>query len=249
MDLSPELQQRFETAAQNQYTYQPSEGVRKAIADKTLVMIVAPAAMGKSYVISRTVATDPHFAQAISFSTRDPRPGDEGNMRTIPRDEQHISTLLDLIAGGQIINYAIFPTTGMMYGTDLSSYPAAINLLPTQSHSVDTLRHTGFGKAITIGLVAPPETWQTWFNARFPESTSEKTARLKEALLSISWLLNDTSVQWVINRDGEADVAAQALISLARSHDAEHNEQAIAYAQQLRECISQMLSENYGSTG
>ena len=241
MDLTPELQQRFDAAIAGQHDYQPSDGVRRIIKDKTLVMIVAPAAMGKSFVISHTTASDPRFGQATSFTTRDPRSGDEGNTRTIPRDNEHISILVDLIESGQVVNYAIFPTTGMIYGSDLSSYPADINFLPTQSHSVETLRNTGFGKAVTIGLVAPPETWTAWFNARFPEPTSEKTARLKEALLSISWLLNDNDVRWLINREGEGDAVTRDLITLVHDNHATPNEQAIAYAQQLRTQITQML--------
>lgn len=241
MDLTPELQQRFDTAAEAQYTYQPADSVRRVIASKALLMVVAPAAMGKSYVISHAIAADPHFAQTISFSTRDPRPGDEGNMRTIPRDNEHIGLLLDLIEAGQLVNYAIFPTTGMVYGTDLSSYPGEVNLMPTLANSVDTLRRTGFGKSITIGLVAPPETWAAWFNARFPEPTSEKTARLKEALLSIAWLLQDDSVCWLINREGEADAVVSELVALAHANKPTPNEQAVTYAQELRALITQML--------
>ena len=241
MDLPPELQQRFEQATANQNNYQPSEGVRKVIKDKTLVMIVAPAAMGKSYIISHTIATDPQFAQTISFSTRDPRLGDEGNMRTIPRDAQHITTLLDLIDAGQVVNYAIFPTTGMLYGTDLTSYPGKINLMPTLANSVETLRHTGFGQAITIGLVTHPDTWAAWFNARFPEPTAEKTARLKEAILSLSWLLQDNDVRWLVNRDGYGDKTVSELIELSRAHTAAPNEEAMEYARALRTLMTQML--------
>ena len=241
MNLSPELQQRFDAATRAQDTYQPSDHVHQVIASKTLVMIVAPAAMGKSYIISRTTALDPQITQTISFSTRDPRSGDEGNMRTIPRDEQHVSSLLDLVEAGQVVNYAIFPTTGMLYGTDLSSYPGEISLMATLANSVDTLRRTGFGRAITVGLIAPPATWRAWFDARFPVSTPEKTARLQEALLSISWLLNDSDTRWLINRDGEADAVARELIPLIQGTEAPLNEQALAYAHELRALITQML--------
>lgn len=241
MELSSQLQERFEAATAHQSEYRPSPGVLKAIDHKTLVMIIAPAAMGKSHIISHAVAAQPHFAQTISFTTRDPRAGDEGNMRTIPRDEQHISTLLDLVEAGQVVNYAIFPTTGMLYGTDLSSYPGEINLMPTLANSVDTLRHTGFGRCISVGLIAPPETWATWFNARFPEPTQEKTARLKEALLSISWLLEDSETRWLINRDGETETVVGDLVALAQANKTEPNEQAVAYAQELRALITQML--------
>lgn len=241
MDLSPELQQRLEAAIAHQSDYRPSQGVLKVIKHKTLVMIIAPAAMGKSHIISHAVATQPRFAQTISFTTRDPRAGDEGNMRTVPRDENHISTLLDLIEAGQFVNYAIFPTTGMLYGTDLLSYPGEVNLMPTLANSVDTLRHTGFGRCISVGLIAPPDTWQMWFNARFPEPTQEKIARLKEALLSISWLLEDTETRWLINRDGETEAVVDELVTLAQANEAEPNEQAVAYAQELRARITQML--------
>lgn len=241
MDLTPELQERFDRAAATQADYQPSENVRQIIKDKTLVMIVAPAAMGKSYVISRAISANPHFASAISFTTRDPRAGDEGNMRTIPRDSEHIGILLDLIESGRVVNYTVFPTTGMLYGTDLSSYPGEVNLMPTLANSVETLRRTGFGKCITIGLIAPPETWIEWFNTRFPEPTAEKTARLKEALLSIAWLLQDRSVRWLINRDGEGDTTARELVAIAE-HDAPGNQQtAIEYATAIREYIVDRL--------
>lgn len=241
MDLTPELEHRFATARSEQDNYQPSDGVRRVIKDKTLVMIVAPAAMGKSYVISRAIEANPRFAQTVSFTTRDPRAGDDGNMRTIPRDNEHIGILLDLIESGQVVNYTIFPTTGMMYGTDLSSYPGEVNLMPTLANSAETLRRTGFGECITIGLVAPLDTWQMWFNTRFPELTQEKTARLKEALLSISWLLQDSSVRWLINRDGEIDTVAQELITIAENDVVTHQDTAISYARAIREYIVETL--------
>lgn len=241
MDLTPELQERFDRATAEQSNYQPSESVRRIIKDKLLVMIVAPAAMGKSYVISLTIQTDPRFVAAISFTTRDPRPGDDGNMRTIPRDSEHIRMLLDLIESGQVVNYAIFPTTGMMYGTDLSSYPGEVNLMPTLANSVETLRHTGYGKCLTIGLIAPPEAWVEWFNTRLPEPTAEKTARLKEALLSIDWLLQDSNVHWLINRDGEADLAARKLIAIADNDTPGDQQTAIEYAHAIREYIVDCL--------
>ena len=168
MEYSETLQTRLSAAVDAKLSYTPSKNVVAKLHDKTLVMIIAPAAMGKSYIISRAIAADSRFAQTISFTTRDQRAEDEGNMRTIPRDNEHMSLLLDMIGAGQVVNYAIFPTTGMIYGTDLSSYPGQINLMPTLANSVETLRRTGFGECITVGLVAPPETWRTWFDARFP---------------------------------------------------------------------------------
>lgn len=241
MDLTPETQQRLDAITANQHTYQPSVGVQRVIKDKTLIMIVAPAAMGKSHLISHAVQSDPRFAQTTSFTTRDPRSGDEGNMRTVPRDNAHIGLLLDLIESGQVVNYTLFPTTGMLYGTDLGSYPGEINLMATLANSVDALRRTGFGSCVTVGLVAPPDTWQSWFTARFPAPSSEKTARLKEALLSIDWLLQEPDVRWVVNRDGEIDTVTSDLIALANDAPLEPDVQALAYAQQLRALIIHML--------
>lgn len=240
MDISPELQARFDAAAARQDNYQPSESVRRIIKNKTLVMIVAPAAMGKSFVISHALAADPRFAQTVSFTTRDPRAGDEGNMRTVPRDEQHIGTLMEMIEAGQVVNYAIFPTTGMLYGTDLMSYSGEINLMPALANSVRGLRQIGFGRTLTIGLVTDPETWRHWFNARFPEPTPEKTARLKEALLSIAWMLEDSDIRWLVNRENEPAAVVQDLVSLVKGAETDTSA-AIAYAQELRGMITQML--------
>lgn len=240
MDISPELQARFDAAAARQNDYQPSESVRRIIKNKTLVMIVAPAAMGKSFVISHALAADPRFAQTVSFTTRDPRAGDEGNMRTIPRDEQHIGALMEMIEAGQVVNYAIFPTTGMLYGTDLMSYSGEINLMPALANSVRGLRQIGFGRTLTVGLVTAPQTWRHWFDMRFPEPTAEKTARLKEALLSIAWSLEDNDIQWLINREDDANSTTQDLISLVNGKHIDTT-QALGYAQELHTMISQML--------
>ena len=182
------------------------------IADKTLVMIVGPAAVGKSSLMHAVVRQDPRFAYVRSFTTRPDR-GD--GVSTY----QHITEemALSLQASGAALTLIRHPTTGHAYGTTPESYPARFNLLDTLSGSVGLYRRLPFGRTVTVSLTADPDDWQRWLLGRYPQPGEERTKRLREAVSSIRWSLDQTDGHhWLVNVPDGLDDTAGHLIRLAK---------------------------------
>lgn len=176
---------------------------------KTLIMLVAPSAMGKSTIMRAATLLDPDFSYVRSFTTRPPRSGEETYTFLDTSQAQ------SLHEKGEAITYAIFPTTGYIYGTTAESYQSKYNLLDTLASSADQYRALQFEKTVTITLTAPVERWHTWFLSRYPIETDEAHKRLEEAKLSINWSLNDPETAWLINDDTPEKVAMR-LIAISR---------------------------------
>ncbi len=179
---------------------------------KAIVMLVAPAAVGKSTIMNEVVAQDSRFSYVSAFTTRAKRPGEQSYYDFISKQEAD-----KLIKTGQAITHFEHPTTHDIYGTTAASYRTEYNLLDTLSIAVDTYRNLPFERHITISLTASADQWQTWFLSRYPTPSEEATKRLKEAVSSIDWSLNDPNTYWLQNREGETRRVAQQLIDIVVS--------------------------------
>lgn len=188
------------------------------LADKTLVMIVGPSAIGKSTLMNEMVQAHSGFAYVHSFTTRAPREGEQSYYRFI--DKQ---TAEDLRQTGQSVTYFEHPTTHDIYGTTPESYPGKYNLLDTLSGSVADYRELPFAGTITIALTAPAEAWRSWFLSRYPEPSPEAEKRLEEAKISITWALNDPETHWLANPQGQLATTAKGAIAITLDPPAERS--------------------------
>lgn len=74
-------------AADFQAHYQPNPAISKALHEKTMIMLVAPAASGKTYIMDYVTEQDNRFQPVIDFTTREPRADDDPRLfRYIPHD-------------------------------------------------------------------------------------------------------------------------------------------------------------------
>lgn len=219
-ELDPIIRNRLESACTTQNTYRPNDAVAAQLGDRALVMLVGPAAAGKSFIMNEIVTLDQDFRRVPVFSTRPERPDDEpGMFRCYPHDNEHVTRLLDEIDRGNVVQYAIHPTQGTMYGTLPEDYPGTYNLLATLSGVVDGMRTLPFKTAHVIGLTAPGATWQRWFDARYPSDHPERPKRIEEAIISLEWLLDETrtdTVTWIENESGHATEVARQIIHHVR---------------------------------
>jgi len=211
----------FDTQLKNlaklESTYLPNKEISKQLREKILVMVVGPPAIGKSSVMSAAVKLHSDFARVSGFTSRKRRPNDEPKLYSyITHDEVGLKPVIKKIERGELVQYAIHPTTHALYATRIEDYKSIYNLLDTLSSVVDSLRKLPFKSTITIGLVSDPETWQSWFLQRYPNKGPERHKRLQEAVLSLEWLLDqpDGSVLWLENKLGELNQTAQRLVNL-----------------------------------
>lgn len=192
--------------------YEPCRDTLAEIGHKSLLMVVGPCAVGKSYAIDTLTAEDDRFGKVRSISTRDPRPDDTPEtMQTIAWNNDEIGELCTLIEQGDFVNYTFHPKTGDLYGTLRDSYPAEINVLPTLTGSVDDLTKLPFRYTCVAGLVTTPEAWQTWFESRTFPTPADRAARIAEAVISLEWLLSHADASIVVNAPGDPHYAAHQL--------------------------------------
>lgn len=209
-----------------------------SLADKTLVMIVGPAAIGKSTLMSRVVELDGMFAAVSGFTSRPKRANDEtGRYRYITAND-----IESVVSSPETLQYAVHPTTRYIYGTQLQDYTATYNLLDTLSSVAEQLRHLPFKRTVTISLTAPYDDWQQWFFARYPISTPERQKRLKEAVTSIEWSIAQSQHHWLVNHRSDLDGAAENLIRIVTEGTAENQTEARQAAEDLLFTVKSLLS-------
>lgn len=181
-----------------------------SLSDKTLVMVVGPAAIGKSSLMHAVTQVDTRFGYVRSFTTRPARGDGMSTYRHISFDEAS-----ELKRTAAAITFLTHPTTGHIYGTDDESYGASINLLDTLSSSVELYRSLPFKRSIVISLTASPDTWQSWLYKRYPQPSLERRSRLTEAVQSIEWSLGQTENHyWLVNHPDRLRSTAERLIEL-----------------------------------
>lgn len=217
--LSPQVAARLAQAAQMQTTYAPNASVSEQLQKKNLVMFVGPAAVGKSYLMNKIVDQDIDFGRVSVFTTREARDDDEpGMFRNIPHDDTNVSALLDKIQRGEVVQYAVHPTSGRIYGSEITDYSKPFNMLATLSGIVNSLRQLPFETTHVIGLAVDPDIWLQRLNGR-PMDPDERVKRLNEAVVSLQWLLdmaNMQEIKWVNNTSSDETTAVQSVINAVK---------------------------------
>lgn len=223
--LSPSVQKQLEDASKIQSTYTPNAQAGKELRTRQLIMLVGPAVTGKSYIMNRIAERDPDFSRVSVFTTREARSDDEpGMFRCLPHDDKSVTELLETIKLGNAVQYAIHPTSGRIYGSILADYPKTYNMLATLSGIVNHLRELPFAHTYVVGLVCDPEIWLKRFYERYPNESDERTKRLKEAIVSLEWLLtpeNQNHIIWADATKVGAEDAIQSVINAVKynKHD------------------------------
>jgi guanylate kinase len=235
------LESNLQTLFANQQTYQPGEAAGQLLGEKELIMVVAPSSMGKSTVMNEVVKLRADFARVLNSTTRPQRPNDEpGLYNYVPHTEEGTQQIVDAIISKQLVQYAIFPTTGYIYFTKPDSYPATYNLLDTQSQVVQHMRSLPFRKTHVVGLVTDPATWQSWLSQRYTKDDPEFPKRIGEAINSLEWLLSqpDGTIDWVYNYPNDTTKSATELINIVTNQ----GESDAAYKRYAKELLKLALS-------
>ncbi len=204
----------LEQARLAESSYQPNADVANGLKDKSLIMFVGPVASGKTFIMNNVVHTDTSFGRVPVFTTRDPRADDDpGMFRAMPHDEAHIEEILEKINDGDVVQYAVHPTSDRFYGSEPSDYPKPYNMLATLSGVVDSMSQLPFKNTFIIGIVCEPATWKEWLTKRYPSSTKEKQKRIKEAVQSLEWLLeSNRDIIWIENSRSEPQKTTRDVI-------------------------------------
>ena len=207
------IDQLVQIAAEKQPSYQPRDSVSAELHHKILAMFVSPACCGKTSLIRHIAALHNDFKPTAVFTTREARADDTPEeFRIMPHNEASLRHILTQIEAGQLVHYIVHPS-GRLYGMEPSDFLAKYNLLATLSTVVETYRRLSFERTMVIGVVTDPSTWEKWFNERFPIGNPNREVRLKEAVISLQWLLArpNSSILWAVNQEGSLKSLAKTV--------------------------------------
>jgi guanylate kinase len=201
------------------HTYQPNSGIARELRRKTIVPIIGPTAVGKSTVIEVILQSENDFSGVATITTR-PKRDDESapGWRFLTHDGEHLRDIVARVKAGELVQYAVHPTTGYIYATELQDYPKSFNVIAMLSSAMADIEKLPFKACKPIALVTAPADWEEWFMHRggTTQNPDDAAKRLREAQQSIVWLLNHDEAAWVCNRPGEATRAARDIIRIVR---------------------------------
>lgn len=215
MSTARESDQRLhEWAQEREESYKPNSDVRAAIAQKTIVLLIGPTGVGKSYVSQHLNELDPRFSELGTISTRERRAEDPDYYRTGVSAEEFTQR----IEAGELVQFHHHPHTGELYGSDLASHQTDYIVAPALAGSVEKFQQTGYGRVIPVGLVAPANQWMDQLESR--KNDDDYRERLKEAVEVVEWLrAHKDNVPILINNDGRAKKTAQELVDITDIDD------------------------------
>jgi hypothetical protein len=244
--MNEQLKQRLEWAGRNANGYIPNARAAESIENLGFVGIIGPAAVGKSHLIDYLTRADERFGKVWSFATRAPRPDDTPDiMRTIEPTDENLEELATKIEDGDVINYAIHPTTLQIYGTLPESYPnTEFALMPTLANSVNQLDNLPFRSRHYIGLVTDTFTYEQFMNSR-RMPPHDKLKRLGEAGASLDWMLSqpDDDITLIVNRRRHEKEVAAELIDAVTNPNHIQDPTAEKLAERLSLKIDRLIEE------
>lgn len=235
------ISQRVRCLERAEPSYHPNAAVAEELSKKSLVLVVGPTSVGKSTLMNTIVQLDPRFARISGFTSREPRPDDEPALyRYVPHYYQNLVRICKQVENGELVQYAVHPTTGNIYATEIKDYKGQYNCKDVLGHAVAGFRALPCATSYTFGIVCDPAEWHARLHARFtnPDDPDRKK-RLIEAKINLEWSLQDTNIIWIDNSNGQLANAAKAITDIVR--DGKHPDPSAQIT--LRTKAEQMLTQ------
>jgi len=250
MSLSPEIQQRLDTAREKQYRNPRNKDTLRTIAHRAFVAIEGPFESGKTAISLEVVRLDSdNFHYVPSIMTREPRTDEPANTsRPIENTDEAVSELLDEVEQGKLVQYAIHPTDHTFYGTYPEDYQAGkYNLMPALAgRATDYILESPFKETQVIGIFTDPKTLEQRINNAYRDKSPQKLEnRLVEGISSAQFLIEHhkaDKLSLLHNVEGQLEKSAQALIDLVNGNR-ESDEEGIAYLERTVHMFEKMVRD------
>ena len=185
----------------------PGPAVAEQLNKITLANIIGPVAVGKTTCLNYISTHSTEFGRVQSFTTRPRREDDpEEDYRYLEHSQQTIVTIAQKVRSAELVQYAVHPTTGYIYGSVVSDYYRPYMMLAALADSISGLRRLPFKEVKGLCLITEPEEWLRRFAGRNNKVDSQK--RLVEGINSLEWCLDQgDSLPWVCNPAGMGRLA------------------------------------------
>jgi hypothetical protein len=200
-------------------TYSASNTLLTGLKGTVLVAVVGPFAVGKTTLMRAVEQQNKNFTIVRSFTTR-PRRSNEApdTYRFLPHTEASLQNILTLLHDGKLVQIAVHPSTGYIYGSNVEDYRNKFSLMAIFSFAMAEFRALPFGSMKELAIVTSPADWL----ARVKElpkviGDEDTKKRLFEAESSLEWLLTQgNELAWVVNDNGQIDKATKETIGLCK---------------------------------
>jgi guanylate kinase len=215
--------------------YQPSERISTILSGVVCAPIIGPFATGKSTLMNKMEELDENFAYVRGFTTRPIRQGESPSTYNFyPHTEETLTRLLHELENKEIVQIAVHPTNGYVYGSDLDSYIKRYNVLDVLTSAMDELSTLSFERITPVFIVCPAADWHARIKERgLTGTTDEFRQRFAEARSSLKWALEHRDdIAWVENPNGQLENAASKIMRIVTEP---HHYQDFSHEQALAE--------------
>ncbi|MDB5160111.1 MAG: hypothetical protein JWO99_374 [Candidatus Saccharibacteria bacterium] len=167
------------------------------IYNKTTHMVAGVSNAGKTTLIEHAVPLVENSAMVGTVTDRGYKEDDPGNYVYFSSD--HIKFLIN---DDQMVNYAVHPATGKLYGTLPESFPAKHNFLPTMVTSMKQIERAGFDETTRTYITMEGVSWRGLIEA--VDFKGSRRARMEEGITSLTTAEQEAETfQFVRNVLGE----------------------------------------------
>lgn len=244
LDEPGRVTQLVDTLRTEQDGYAPNAAVREYVGARILGAVVGPSHTGKTTIINEAVLLDTEFYAAGSFTTRPPRDHEvPGEYDFIDHTESGLTTINDLRKNGEVVQYTVHPTLGLIYGSMPAHYRGRYNLRPIASSAIGPLFEVPFEQHHLIGVTTDGYAWQNRFLTGFAGAAPDTVrGRIEEGFQSLEWCLEQPELHWVVNDDGQQRSAALEVVELMK-HGATPSANNRRSAEKLYKFIRQVRAD------
>ena len=210
--------------------YHPSDKICYEIGRRSMIMFSGPFAVGKTTLMQNIEKSDDRFSRTRSFTTRPCRDSSEyENYRFIPHTRKNLHQIIEKAIYRDLVQGMVHPTTGFVYGSELSDYGngniALLDVVPKATTQIEGLP---FRDIRLVEVVASPDTWYTRVSQRGDQhSDADKAARLLEAKQNLEWALGRRDVLWIDNSGDIEDVLHDIFATIDGDKDRSLNAQRL----------------------
>jgi len=209
--ISRETEELLRRLLAEQPTYKPTRAVLEQLKHITMLSFVGASSMGKTTIMELLAKNGAGYGITKNFTSRPPRAEDTPNRYVyFEHSDAGLKPILDRITSHELLQYNIHPFSLHVYGSEIEGYPHKYNMGDIFYSSIDGFRQLGFQELHVFSVITEPAMWLARFDERFPSDSPQRQARLAEAISSLEWSLSQTATAhtWIIDRDGECEMAA-----------------------------------------
>lgn len=180
--------------------------------------IIGPSGSGKTAIINELFPTS---AQIVSFTTREPRPGEQEGVDYYfigPKTEQELNQMQQTYENGGYLDFVIYNHNA--YGIEnqellnkFNPETTSVATLVTKS-GYDSLKNSPFGEyVIPVFINVNEKTIKSHLQSRndTPEHIQERLDLYHQEIKTLSWFLNLTEPNFVIDNNRDLKSAIHEL--------------------------------------